>query len=196
MGSALAEKAIELGHHVTVISGPVSVDYPAAAKVVQVVTTDEMLEAAQRLFVESDGLIGAAAPCDYMPHRVSDQKLAKDGKPLELRLVETPDVVASCAREKQPHQWVVGFALETDDRRFRATVKMQKKSCDLMVSNGPAAIDALTNDVEILASDGSTIARAQGDKLEVAGAIMAAVEALISERSSPARTQPSKVRNE
>jgi phosphopantothenoylcysteine decarboxylase/phosphopantothenate--cysteine ligase len=179
MGSALAECGLEHGHEVTVISGPVSVSYPSAASVVHVTTTDEMLDATRRLFPEHDGLIGAAAPCDYMPRRVSPGKIAKDGQPLQLELIETPDIVASVAATKAANQWVVGFALETEDQRFRAIVKMQRKCCDLMVSNGPTAINSMLNDVEILAADGDTVQRISGTKHEVADAIIRATAPLI-----------------
>ncbi|QDV22664.1 phosphopantothenoylcysteine decarboxylase domain-containing protein [Aureliella helgolandensis] len=183
MGQALAEAALEAGHDVTVVTGPVSIDYPAAATVIAVDTTDEMLNAVLELFPACDGLIGAAAPCDYMPHRISTEKLAKDGQPLELELIETADIVATAAATKKKHQWVVGFALETEDRRFRAIVKMQRKCCDMMVSNGPAAINSLTNDVEILASDGTTLAHVTGSKQVVAAAILKATQLLIRTKS-------------
>ena len=96
----------------------------------------------------------------------------------ELELIETPDIVATAAHNKLSHQWVVGFALETEDLRFRAIVKMQRKCCDMMVSNGPSAINSLTNEVEILAADGSTIAYVSGDKRTVANAIIQATETL------------------
>lgn len=179
MGSALAERALAHGHQVTLVSGPVAVAYPSEVQLVNVVTTDEMLAAVRELFPRHDGLIGAAAPCDYMPHRVHSAKIAKDGQPLQLELIETPDIVATAAQGKAAHQWVVGFALETEDQRFRAIVKMQRKCCDLMVSNGPAAINSLTNDIEILAADGSIIAAVSGDKLEVADAIIQATAPLI-----------------
>ena len=115
MGRALAQSALDLGHRVTVISGPVSVEYPDAAELVRVVSTEEMLAAACRLFPECDGVIGAAAPCDYRPVRVASQKIAKTGDPLMLKLIETPDVVATLGSTKRTDQWVVGFALETED---------------------------------------------------------------------------------
>lgn len=181
MGAALARAAIEAGHEVAVISGPVNVDYPDGVNVIDVLTTDEMLKAAEELFPKSDGLIGAAAPCDYMPRKVSEEKIAKSGEPLKLELVETQDIVAAVAQTKSAGQWVVGFALETEDQRFRAIVKMQKKCCDMMVSNGPAAIDSLSNEVEILASDGSTIAQVSGDKQTVAEAILEAIRSHLIE---------------
>ncbi|MEM8736513.1 MAG: phosphopantothenoylcysteine decarboxylase [Planctomycetota bacterium] len=180
MGSALAQAAVDAGHDVVLVSGPVSVEYPDQAKVTWVTTTDEMLAATQELFEECDGLIGAAAPCDYMPQFVSDTKIAKSGQPLQLELLETPDIVATVSREKRDNQWVVGFALETEDRRFRSIVKMQKKCCDMMVSNGPSAIDSEDNEVEILAQDGSTIAVVSGNKSKVAAAIVTATESLYS----------------
>ena len=179
MGAALAEAALERGHAVTIISGPVSVDYPAAARLIAVDTTDQMLAAVLEQFPSHDGLIGAAAPCDYMPRRVSSEKIAKDGRPLTLELVETPDIVATAAQRKRPDQWVVGFALVTEDQRLPALVKMERKCCNLMVSNGPGAINATTNDVEIIAADGTTIALASGSKRQVADAILQAVEPLI-----------------
>lgn len=168
MGAALAEAAVQAGHDVLVISGPVSVDYPAAAEVVRVVTTDEMLREATSRFGECDGAIGAAAPCDYQPRQIAAQKLAKTGRPLELQLIETPDVVATLGQMKRPDQWVVGFALESEDRHFRAIVKLEKKHCNLMVSNGPEAIDAEENSVELLAPDGTVLATISGTKTHVA----------------------------
>lgn len=168
MGAALAEAAIGAGHEVLIISGPVSVDYPTAAEVVQVVTTDEMLREATSRFGECDGAIGAAAPCDYQPRQVATQKMAKTGRPLELQLIETPDVVATLGQMKRPDQWVVGFALETEDRHFRAIVKLEKKHCNLMVSNGPEAINAEENNVELLSPDGTVLATISGSKTQVA----------------------------
>lgn len=168
MGAALAAAALQHGHEVVVVSGPVAVDYPPGADVIQVVTTDDMLRAAGEIFPHCDGAIGAAAPCDYKPRQVSNQKLSKTGQPISLELVETPDVIAVLGQSKRRDQWVVGFALETDDRHFRATVKLQKKCCDLMVSNAPEAIDAADNHVELLGRDGHIIETISGSKQHVA----------------------------
>lgn len=181
MGAALAAAAIARGHEVVVISGPVSVDYPAAATVIPVMTTDDMLRAAIEQFRTCDGVIGAAAPCDYQPQQVAKQKIAKTGQPLTIELVETDDVVATLGQAKKPGQWVVGFALETDDRRFRAIVKLEKKHCDLMVSNGPEAIDSTDNHVELIAADGTLVDTISGSKEEVARGIVDQIsERLIS----------------
>ena len=70
----------------------------------------------------------------------------------------------------------VGFALETEDRRFRATVKLQKKSCDLMVSNGPTAIDSAHNEVEIIDREGNVIATIAGTKSRVANGLFKIIQ--------------------
>ena len=138
--SWLTEELVDLGHDVVVVSGPVAIDYPRRATIISIVSTDELLDACRQVFPDCDGLIGAAAPCDYRPIQVQSRKIAKTGGPLTLHLVETPGVVATLGAEKQPHQWLVGFALETDDLHFRAITKLEKKRCDLIVLNGPAAI--------------------------------------------------------
>jgi len=181
----LAHAALELGHDVVIITGPVTIEYPAGAEIVPVVSTDEMLAASQDWFRRCDGAIGAAAPCDYMPRYVETQKIAKTGTPLRLELVETPDVVATLGQQKRPDQWVVGFALETEDRRFRATVKLEKKHCDMIVSNGPSAIDSLQNDVELLDRDGHVVARMQGSKQAVADALLGHITARLIRQDVP-----------
>jgi len=176
MGLALVQAALSAGHEVVVVSGPVEVAYPAAAEVVHVVSTEEMLEQSQRLFATCDGLIGVAAPCDYRPVRVAEQKIAKTGEPLILHFIETPDIVATLGATKKSGQWLVGFALETEDHHFRAVTKAQKKSCDLMVLNGPDAMNSLDNSVEVLDANGNVVGRYQGTKDEVAQRIFGDIQ--------------------
>jgi phosphopantothenoylcysteine decarboxylase/phosphopantothenate--cysteine ligase len=175
MGAALAAASLERGHEVVIVSGPVEVPYPAAAHVIPVVSTEDMLAAARGAFARCDGAIGAAAPCDYRPEHVEAHKIAKTGAPLMVRLVETDDVVATLGAEKG-RRWVVGFALETDDHRLRALAKLQRKHCDLMVSNGVAAISSLENTVEMLDAAGAVVRQAAGSKEAVAREILAVIE--------------------
>jgi phosphopantothenoylcysteine decarboxylase/phosphopantothenate--cysteine ligase len=172
MGKALAEAALAAGHEVVIVTGPVEIAYPRGAEVVPVITTDEMLEASRRVFPTCDGAICVAAPCDYRPEKISTQKISKTGEPLTLHLIETPDVCATLGSEKSPEQWLVGFALETEDQRFRALAKLERKHCDLMVVNGPQAMNAETNAVEIIDRAGAIIAALSGDKNEVAREIL------------------------
>jgi phosphopantothenoylcysteine decarboxylase/phosphopantothenate--cysteine ligase len=176
MGLALASAAIECGHDVTIVSGPVEVKYPEHANVIDVVSTEEMLAACARLFPNCDGMIGVAAPCDYRPVRVADQKIAKTSQPLELHLIETEDVVATLGAAKRPDQWVVGFALETTDPRLRALAKLEKKHCDLIVLNGPEAMNSLDNRVEVIDPAGAVVATISGDKPQVGREIFGVIE--------------------
>lgn len=176
MGKALADAAIAVGHEVTVVSGPVEVDYGNDVRVIDVVSTEEMLAAAQDLFPSCDGAIGVAAPCDYRPVKVEDQKISKTGEPLVLHLIETPDVVASLGANKRADQWVVGFALETDDHRFRAIRKLEEKSCDLIVLNSPDAMNAEETNVEILDANGDVVRAIEGSKRDVSVRIIATID--------------------
>lgn len=176
MGAALASAAIDLGHDVVVVSGPVTVGYPGSAQVRPIVSTEELLAVCQEIFPTCHGVIGAAAPCDYRPMRVEQHKIAKTGQPLLLQLVETPDVMATLGAAKRPGQWLVGFALETDDQRFRALTKLERKSCDLIVLNGPAAMDAADNQVEVFDKTGAVVAAAEGNKEAVATRILQVIQ--------------------
>jgi phosphopantothenoylcysteine decarboxylase/phosphopantothenate--cysteine ligase len=164
MGSALAEAALALGHEVVIV-----------------VTTDEMLAASTEAFANCDGLIGAAAPCDYRPVRVESHKITKTGEPLNLQLVETDDVVATLG-QKKGDRWVVGFALETEDRRHRALAKLEQKCCDLMATNSPQAIGAADNQVEVLRPDGTVVAALAGSKDKVAAGILTIIQDLLIQR--------------
>jgi phosphopantothenoylcysteine decarboxylase/phosphopantothenate--cysteine ligase len=176
MGRALAEAALEHGHEVVIVSGPVDIEYPISARVIDVISTEDMLEAAQRLFPECDGLIGVAAPSDYRPIKVAASKIAKTGEPLVLHLEETADVVATLGAQKT-HQWLVGFALETEDHRLRALAKLEKKHCDLMVSNGAEAMHSLENSVEVIDRAGNVLKAISGPKEDVARGIFEVIEA-------------------
>lgn len=176
MGQALAEAALDFGHDVVVVSGPVEVTYPRKVQLREVLSTEEMLDACRDVFPGCDGLIGAAAPCDYRPVKVESQKISKTGGPLLLHLIETPDVVATLGAEKRPGQWLVAFALETADQRFRALTKLEKKSCNLMVLNGPQAMNSLDNEVEVLDKTGELVAALAGSKENVASGILRIVQ--------------------
>ncbi len=176
MGSCLARSALELGHDVTIVSGPVTTQYPNQATVIDVVSTQDMLEAAVEAYQSSDGVIAAAAPCDFQPATFSEQKIKKTHEAFELKLVETTDILAELGSQKRPDQWSVGFALETEDGKNRALEKLRKKNCDLIVLNGPSAIDSPGNQVDIISPDGKVALSVDGSKEEVAREILKVIE--------------------
>lgn len=175
MGSCLVDAAINAGHEVVLVTGPVLIEYPKKIERIDVRTTEEMLDACLSQFPNCDGMIGAAAPCDYRPIQVAEHKLKKSGNTMTLELQETPDIIAELGRQKQSHQWSVCFALETEDARNRALKKLQKKSCDLVVSNGATAIESDRNSVEILNREGQLVWQGEGSKQQVAENILRVV---------------------
>ena len=182
MGAALAEAAIAAGHRVVIVSGPVEVAYPAEAEVINILSTEDLLETCLKIFPECDGLIAAAAPCDYRPRAVAKHKIRKTGSALNLELLETPDVVASLSEIKN-RQWMVAFALETEDKHLRAMQKLERKSCDLIVVNGPEAVHAADTAVEILDAAGEVVAAFYGGKRQVGRDILRVIgERLIAGR--------------
>lgn len=176
MGACLATAAIERGHQVVIISGPVQVDYPDDATVIRVTTTQEMLDAAMKQFPECDGVIGAAAPCDFQPESLAPQKLKKQGTSITLKLTETPDILGSLGEIKQPHQWSVAFALETENGIKNAVGKLNRKKCDLVVLNDPTAIEAQRTQIRILDPVGKTLADVSDSKLVAAQTIIQCLE--------------------
>lgn len=176
MGRCLAQAALDLGHEVVVVSGPVVVDYPDQAELINVVSTEDLLRVCLEVFPTCDGVIAAAAPCDYKPVNVQDHKLRKTGQTLTIELVETTDVMAALGAKKNSQQWSVGFALETEDARFRALSKLQRKSCDLVVLNGATAINSDSNQIEIIDPRGEVVFAGQGSKADIAGSILQTIQ--------------------
>ena len=172
MGAAIAKAAIASGYAVTVVTGPVNIRYPDNCNVIPVETTQEMLEAAQAIFPRCELLVGAAAPSDYMPRAVSDDKLKKTGAPITLQLVETPDIIATLANAKRPEQIVIGFALETSDHRFQALRKLEEKCCDYIVLNEPTAMTSDENTVRIFGQNTEELLSLSGQKSEISNAIL------------------------
>ncbi len=174
MGAALAEAVLKRGGVPVVVTGPVNISYPKEAEIFHVETTQEMLETCLKLFPECDGVIGAAAPCDYRPAIFSTQKLKKqkNAGAFNLVLVETPDILASLGKMKRANQWMVGFALETEQGREHALEKQSQKNCDFIVLNDPTSIDNESTQLQIFDVTGTLRASLTGKKNEIAGALI------------------------
>ncbi len=138
MGYAVAEAAAARGADVTLVSGPVALDAPSGVRRVAVGTADEMLAAARAAFDGADVAVFAAAVADRRPARPVERKLKKGADDAALAAIElepTPDVLATLAAGKQPGQFVVGFAAETDDVAANAARKLEAKGADMVVAN-------------------------------------------------------------
>ena len=155
MGVALAEEAIARGAHVTMICGAITAAPPSGVDIVQVSSTEEMLDACVQAFPSCDIMIAAAAPADYTPVQPESQKIKKKGgQELVIRLTETPDIVAAMAMRKTPKQLIIGFAAETTNTICNATEKLKRKNLDMIIANDVsqrgAGFEGDTNIITIL----------------------------------------------
>ncbi len=135
MGFDIAAKAAELGATVNLISGPtyLNVKNPVI-NLVKVTSAQQMYEACHQYYNEADVAICAAAVADYRPKFVADQKIKKNDSSFTIELEKTKDILASLGEIKK-NQFLVGFALETENEIENAKVKIQKKNLDLIVLN-------------------------------------------------------------
>ena len=133
MGYAIAAAALESDHDVVLISGPVNLAPPAGAKLVNVITSDEMYAAVHEAVRDGDVLVMGAAVSDYKPARVAKTKIKKCDENFSLDLIPTRDVLKSLPRSR--NFFVVGFAAETNDVEEHARAKLATKNCDMMVAN-------------------------------------------------------------
>ncbi len=179
MGYEIAKAIVAAGHDAFLISGPVDLPDPNGCEVHRVETTGEMRDVCVELFERCDGVIAAAAVCDYKPlHRLSG-KLAKTGEPISIDMIETDDVLAQLGSIKQ-HRWVVGFALEAENARENALQKLRAKNCDAVVLNGPAAIGSETNKVELIDETGNVVESWSGNKSAIAANLIAWISTHLS----------------
>lgn len=135
MGFDIAKSAANLGASVILVSGPsiFKADH-SLIKVIDVVTAQEMYDACHQYFDEVDVAIAAAAVADYKPKHVATQKIKKAADNFIIELEKTEDVLASLGNIKK-NQFLVGFALETENEIENAKGKIQKKNLDLIVLN-------------------------------------------------------------
>ncbi|MBN8444693.1 MAG: bifunctional phosphopantothenoylcysteine decarboxylase/phosphopantothenate--cysteine ligase CoaBC [Gammaproteobacteria bacterium] len=137
MGFALAQAAADLGATVTLISGPVQLTTPQGVRRIDVVTAEEMHQAALNEAQNHHIFIGCAAVADYRVAEVSTQKIKKtdDTDDMQLRLVKNPDIIASVAALTQNRPFTVGFAAETEQVEHYARLKLAKKNLNLICAN-------------------------------------------------------------
>lgn len=137
MGFALAQAAANLGASVTLISGPVQLTTPQGVRRIDVVTAEEMHQAALNEAQNHHIFIGCAAVADYRVAEVSTQKIKKTDETddMQLRLVKNPDIIASVAALTQNRPFTVGFAAETEQVEHYARLKLAKKNLNLICAN-------------------------------------------------------------
>jgi phosphopantothenoylcysteine decarboxylase / phosphopantothenate---cysteine ligase len=140
MGVAIAKSFQQNGFEVTLVAGPgVDLEGMHGLNIINVKTADEMRNACLLHFVDSEVCVMAAAVADYKPAKTLNQKLKKKEEKLSLDLVKNPDILAELGKLKKKGQFLIGFALETENGLENAREKMTRKNCDVMLLNNPEA---------------------------------------------------------
>ena len=183
MGYALARACLNRGAAVTVVSGPCQVTLKpwqefCPLQMVNVVSSAEMCEATTQAFAKADIAILCAAVADFTPKDTADKKIKKQPGQTEMtiQLQTTTDIAATLGKTKQPHQTLVGFALETHDEQANAERKLHTKNLDMIVLNSlqdkGAGFGVDTNKVTLLYANGTKKDLPLLMKQEVADAII------------------------
>ncbi|MGV6944702.1 bifunctional phosphopantothenoylcysteine decarboxylase/phosphopantothenate--cysteine ligase CoaBC [Sphingobacterium kyonggiense] len=172
MGYAIAKKLQTLGAEVTLVSGPTALNSPNQVKRVDVVSAQQMFEAMDKHFQESDIVVMSAAVADYTPVEVADQKIKKKAEDFSIALKKTTDILASLGKEKRDNQTLVGFALETNNELAHAKDKLERKNLDFIVLNSMqdkgAGFAHNTNKITVINRSGEVISYDLKSKDEVA----------------------------
>ena len=157
MGFAIANAAANLGAEVILISGPSHQQIKHSfVKRVDVVSAEDMYNAAHTYFNDVDIAILSAAVADYKPKNIANQKIKKKDSTLAMELTPTKDILASLGLIKK-HQFLVGFALETNNEIENAKSKITRKNLDVIVLNSlqdkGAGFATNTNKITIIDKD-------------------------------------------
>lgn len=173
MGFAIAEACAASGHEVTLVSGPVRLEVSSPSiRRIDVESAAEMYEAVLSLWPEMDGAVLCAAVADFTPVNVAAEKIKREGDNLILELKPTRDIAAAVGAAKREGQFLVGFALETNEEEAHALEKMRRKNLDFIVLNSlkdeGACFGYDTNKITVLTGAGERIAFPLKPKTEVA----------------------------
>ncbi len=160
MGFALAEVCAKQGAHVCLVSGPVKLEIKHSnIERINVESAAEMFEEVMNRFYGMDGAILCAAVADFTAIEIAQNKLKRDNAHLQLDLKPTQDIAAAVGQMKMESQFLVGFALETNNEETNAISKMERKNLDFIVLNSlqddQAGFGYDTNKISILYRSGS-----------------------------------------
>ncbi len=173
MGFALAETCAERGAEVTLIAGPVRLQtiHPNIRRM-DVESAEEMYNAATEQYAQHDGAILCAAVADFRPEKQAEQKVKRGTDALTITLQPTRDIAEALGRQKNNGQFLVGFALETEQESVHAQEKMKRKHFDFIVLNSlrdaQAGFGYDTNKITIFRNNGTSQAFDLKDKKQVA----------------------------
>ncbi|SDE46322.1 bifunctional phosphopantothenoylcysteine decarboxylase/phosphopantothenate--cysteine ligase CoaBC [Riemerella columbipharyngis] len=179
MGYSIAKTCAERGAKVILVSGPTN--EKASHKNIEihkVTSAKEMYKAVFKFYENVDIAIASAAVADYAPKITSKEKIKKSDDTLSIELVKNPDILKTMG-EKKNHQYLVGFALETENEELNAKTKLDKKNLDMIVLNSlkdkGAGFQSDTNKIKII-TKGDIIEFPVKPKNEVADDILNFIE--------------------
>lgn len=135
MGFDIATAAANLGAEVVLVSGPTHLQMKhSLVNLIRVTSADEMYDVCHQYFDDVDVAVAAAAVADYKPKNVATQKIKKSEATFTIELEKNRDILLSLGQIKK-NQFLIGFALETENEVENAKIKIEKKNLDLIVLN-------------------------------------------------------------
>lgn len=143
MGYALAQAAVDAGHEVVLVSGPVNLPAPKSVNLIMVESAADMAREIRGQAEEANVIVMAAAVADYRPVAPSPEKIKKNEETLTLQLERTEDILASLGKDLiDDSTLLVGFAAETENLLANAHGKLERKNLDWIIANDVSRSDA------------------------------------------------------
>jgi phosphopantothenoylcysteine decarboxylase/phosphopantothenate--cysteine ligase len=177
MGSSLATAAIERGHEVTLVLGPVTAAMPSDVRRIDAMSSREMYEAVLREYPQHDLLIMAAAVADFRPKGSRTEKIERGGT-LTIELEATEDIAAAAGKIKRADQRSIGFSLVGRGELQRTREKLVRKNLDLIVYNPLETMSSRTIESILIYPDGRSEELPTRDKVSFAKVLIERAEAL------------------
>ena len=180
MGMAIANELAEKGAEVNLVMGPSNLSSSHYnINQINVNSASQMYDEVEKVFLDSDISIFAAAVSDYKPIKTYSEKIKKSDGNMEIKLEETKDILLEMSSDKKDHQFVVGFALETENEEENAIKKLQTKNLDMIILNSTkdkgATFGFDTNKISIIEKDLSVTNYDLKEKSEVAKDIVSSI---------------------
>ncbi len=155
MGFKIAQEFLDRGAKVTLVTGPTKLTLENdQLDLIKIRSAEQMLSVVQNVWSECDLGVFAAAVADYRPKNQATEKIKKKSDDLTIELVKNPDILNWAGEQKRDNQYLVGFALETENLKENATKKLIKKNLNMIVMNSlkdsGAGFGVDTNKISIL----------------------------------------------
>ena len=185
MGFEIAKDLLSRGAHVVLVTGPThqQLVHPNLKRI-DITSAQELFMEVQREFPAVDGGVFSAAVADYRPEAVANEKIKKQADEMMIRLVKNPDVLGWAGEHKNPSQFLIGFALETNNAIEYGRQKLVKKNLDRIVvnslSDSGAGFGHDTNKITILGHDNIQLNFELSSKAQAAANIVDQIVTLIT----------------